>query len=51
MNEKFLILERSVCTDLAVIDHLYESLGTPELAAPELPPGTLNSILKQAGFK
>jgi hypothetical protein len=34
MNEKFLILERSVRADLA-IGHLYESLGTPDLAASE----------------
>jgi hypothetical protein len=35
MNEKFLILERSVRTDLEAIDHLYGSLGTPELAASD----------------
>lgn len=32
MNEKFLILERSVRGDLDVIDGLYEALGTPQLA-------------------
>jgi hypothetical protein len=35
MNEKFLILERSVRADLEAIGHLYESLGTPDLAASE----------------
>jgi len=35
MNEKFLVLERSVRADLAAIDQLYESLGTPDLAASE----------------
>jgi len=35
MNEKFLVLERSVRADLTAIDHLYESLGAPDLAAAE----------------
>ena len=35
MNEKLLILERSVRADLEAIDDLYESLGTPDLAASE----------------
>lgn len=34
MNEKFLVLERSVRADLEAIGQLYESLGTPDLAAP-----------------
>jgi hypothetical protein len=33
MNEKFLILERSVRADLEAIDQLFESLGTPDLSA------------------
>lgn len=32
MNEKFLILERSVRADLEAIDRLYAALGTPQLA-------------------
>jgi hypothetical protein len=32
MNEKLLILERSVRADLAAIDRLFESLGAPELS-------------------
>jgi hypothetical protein len=35
MNEKFLILERSVHADLDAIDQLFESLGTPELSASD----------------
>lgn len=34
MNEKFLVLERSVRADLEAIGQVYESLGTPDLAAP-----------------
>ncbi len=32
MNEKFLILERNVQSDLAVIDRIYSELGEPDLA-------------------
>ena len=32
MNEKFLILERNVQSDLAVIERIYSELGEPELA-------------------
>ena len=32
MNEKFLILERNVQSDLAVIERLYSDMGEPELA-------------------
>lgn len=32
MNEKFLILERDVQSDLAVIERIYSELGEPELA-------------------
>lgn len=32
MNEKFLILERNVQSDLAVIGRIYSELGEPELA-------------------
>ena len=32
MNEKFLILERNVQSDLEVIERLYSELGEPELA-------------------
>ena len=35
MNEKLLILERSVRADLETIDELYESLGTPALSAAD----------------
>jgi hypothetical protein len=35
MNEKFLILERSVRADLEAIDRLYEDLGTPQLAGSD----------------
>jgi hypothetical protein len=35
MNEKFLILERRVRADLEAIDQLFQSLGTPELAAAD----------------
>jgi hypothetical protein len=35
MNEKFLILERSVRADLEVVDRLYEDLGTPQLAGSD----------------
>jgi hypothetical protein len=34
MNGKFLVLERSIRADLGAIGELYESLGTPDLAAP-----------------
>jgi ribonuclease HepT-like protein len=32
MNDKFLILERNVQSDLAVIERIYSELGEPELA-------------------
>ncbi|HEX5718910.1 MAG TPA: hypothetical protein VF179_22300 [Thermoanaerobaculia bacterium] len=32
MNEKFLILERNVQSDLAVIERIYSELGEPQLA-------------------
>jgi hypothetical protein len=32
MNEKFLILERNVQSDLAVIERIYSELGEPDLA-------------------
>jgi len=32
MNEKFLILERNIQSDLAVIERIYSELGEPELA-------------------
>jgi HepT-like protein len=32
MNERFLILERSIRDDLAVVERLYKALGEPELA-------------------
>jgi hypothetical protein len=35
MNEKFLILERSVRADLEAIDRLFEELGTPQLTEAE----------------
>jgi hypothetical protein len=35
MNEKFLILERSVRSDLEAIDRIFEGLGTPDLSAPD----------------
>lgn len=34
MNEKFLILERNVQSDLAVIEGIYSDLGEPELGEP-----------------
>jgi len=35
MNEKFLILERNVQSDLAVIERIYSELGEPELAGSD----------------
>lgn len=35
MNEKFLILERNVQSDLEVIKRLYSELGEPDLAESE----------------
>jgi hypothetical protein len=35
MNEKFLVLERNIQSDLEAIDHLYEALGSPELGESE----------------
>jgi hypothetical protein len=35
MTEKFLILERSVRSDVQAIDQLFESLGAPDLSASE----------------
>jgi hypothetical protein len=32
MNEKFLVLERNIQSDLVAIERLYEALGTPDLA-------------------
>jgi hypothetical protein len=32
MNEKFLILERNVQADLAVVERIYSELGEPELS-------------------
>jgi hypothetical protein len=29
MNEKFLVLERSIQSDLEVIEQLYDALGSP----------------------
>ena len=36
MNEMFLVLERSIQSDLAVIEHLYDALGSPDLEESEL---------------
>jgi hypothetical protein len=35
MNEKFLILQRSIQNDLEAIDRVYEALGSPELEETE----------------
>jgi hypothetical protein len=35
MNEKFLILERNVQSDLAVIERIYSELGEPELTGSD----------------
>lgn len=35
MNEKFLVLERNIQSDLEAIDGIYEALGSPELEESE----------------
>ncbi|HKI05185.1 MAG TPA: antitoxin [Thermoanaerobaculia bacterium] len=35
MNEKFLVLERNIQSDLEAINRLYEALGSPELTESE----------------
>ncbi len=35
MNEKFLVLERNIQSDLEAIDGIYEALGSPELKEDE----------------
>jgi hypothetical protein len=35
MNEKYLVLERNIRSDLDTIDRLYQALGSPELAESE----------------
>jgi hypothetical protein len=35
MNEKYLVLERNIRSDLEAIDRLFQALGSPELAESE----------------